>query len=44
MIQIGGFLDLHPKKEIFLFNSFGLEGFKEFFKMIKKYSTRHFMV
>ena len=29
MIQIGGFLDLHPKKEIFLFNSFGLEGFKE---------------
>ena len=24
------FLDLHPKKEIFLFNSFGFEGFKQF--------------
>ena len=24
------FLDLHPKKEIFLFNSFSFEGFKEF--------------
>ena len=24
------FLDLHPKKEIFLFDSFGFEGFKEF--------------
>ena len=24
------FLDLHPKKEIFLFHSFGFEGFKEF--------------
>ena len=23
-------LDLHPKKEIFLFDSFGFEGFKEF--------------
>ena len=23
-------LDLHPKREIFLFDSFGLEGFKEF--------------
>ena len=22
------FLDLHPKKEIFLFDSFGFEGFK----------------
>ena len=25
-----GFLDLHPEKEIFLFDSFGFEGFKEF--------------
>ena len=25
------FLDLHPKKVIFLFVSFGFEGFKEFF-------------
>ena len=24
------FLDLHPKKEIFLFDRFGFEGFKEF--------------
>ena len=24
------FLDLHPKKEIFLFDSFGFDGFKEF--------------
>ena len=24
------FLDLHPKKEIFLFDSFGFEGFKKF--------------
>ena len=24
------FLDLHPKKVIFLFDSFGFEGFKEF--------------
>ena len=24
------FLDSHPKKEIFLFDSFGFEGFKEF--------------
>ena len=24
------FLDLHPKKEIFLFNNFGFKGFKEF--------------
>ena len=24
------FLDLHPKKEIFLFNSFRFDGFKEF--------------
>ena len=24
------FLDLHPKKEIFLFTSFGFEGFKTF--------------
>ena len=24
------FLDLHPKKETFLFDSFGFEGFKEF--------------
>ena len=24
------FLDLHPKKEIFLIDSFGFEGFKEF--------------
>ena len=24
------FLDLHPKKEIFLFDSFGFEGFEEF--------------
>ena len=24
------FLDLHPKKEIFLFDSFGFEGFQEF--------------
>ena len=24
------FLDLHPRKEIFLFDSFGFEGFKEF--------------
>ena len=24
------FLDLNPKKEIFLFDSFGFEGFKEF--------------
>ena len=23
------FLDLHPKKEIFLFDSFGFEGFKQ---------------
>ena len=25
------FLDLHPRKEIFLFDSFEFEGFKEFF-------------
>ena len=24
------FLDLHPKREIFLFDSFGFDGFKEF--------------
>ena len=24
------FLDLHPKKEVFLFDSFGFKGFKEF--------------
>ena len=24
------FLNLHPRKEIFLFDSFGFEGFKEF--------------
>ena len=24
------FLDLHPKKEVFLFSSFGFDGFKEF--------------
>ena len=24
------FLDLHPKKEVFLFDSFGFEGFKQF--------------
>ena len=24
------FLDLHPKKEIFLFDGFGFKGFKEF--------------
>ena len=24
------FLDLHPRKEIFLFDSFGFEGFKKF--------------
>ena len=24
------FLDLHPKKEILMFDSFGFEGFKEF--------------
>ena len=24
------FLDLHPRKEIFLFDSFGFEGFKQF--------------
>ena len=24
------FLDLHPKKEVFLFGSFGFDGFKEF--------------
>ena len=24
------FLDLHPKQEIFFFNSFGFDGFKEF--------------
>ena len=24
------FLNLHPKKEIFVFDSFGFEGFKEF--------------
>ena len=24
------FLDLHPKKEIFLFDNFGFEGFKQF--------------
>ena len=24
------FLDLHPKEEIFLFDSFGFDGFKEF--------------
>ena len=27
--QWWSFLDLHPKKEIFLFDSFGFEGFKE---------------
>ena len=26
----GSLLDLHPKKEIFLFDSFRFEGFKEF--------------
>ena len=34
MIKIGthwcNFLDLHARKEIFLFDSFGFEGFKEF--------------
>ena len=25
------FLDLHPKKETFLFGSFGFEGFKDFY-------------
>ena len=25
-----GFLELHPRKEFFLFNSFGFEGFKDF--------------
>ena len=29
-MHLWSFLDLHPKKEIFLFNSFGFEGFKEF--------------
>ena len=24
------FLDLHPKQEIYFFNSFGFDGFKEF--------------
>ena len=32
------FLDLHPKKEIFLFDSFGFEGFKIFYcKTIEKH-------
>ena len=29
-VRIGGLFDLHPKIEIFLFDSFGSEGFKEF--------------
>ena len=29
--QWWSFLDLHSKKEIFLFGSFGFDGFKEFF-------------
>ena len=29
-MQWWSFLDLHPRKEIFLFDSFGFEGFKEF--------------
>ena len=29
--QWWSFLDLHSKKEIFLFDSFGFDGFKEFF-------------
>ena len=38
------FLELHTKKEIFLFDSFGFEGFKEFIldddrKCSTKYST-----
>ena len=38
------FLDLHPKKEIFLFDSFGFDGFKEFLlqddkKLLIKFST-----
>ena len=31
MVRIGGvFLDLHSRKETFLFDSFGFEGLKEF--------------
>ena len=38
------FLDLHPKEEIFLFDSFGFDGFKEFLlqddkKLLIKFST-----
>ena len=38
------FLDLHPEKEIFLFSSFGFDGFKEFLleddkKLLIKFST-----
>ena len=29
-MQWWSFLDLHPRKEILLFDSFGFEGFKEF--------------
>ena len=30
------FLDLHPKKETFLFGSFGFEGFKDFYCKTKE--------
>ena len=36
------FLELHPKKEIFLLDSFGFNGFKEFLmieKLLIKFST-----
>ena len=38
------FHDLHPKKEIFLFDSFSFEGFKEFIiQDDKRSSIRYFM-
>ena len=39
------FLDLHPKKEIFLFDSFGFKVLKNsFFRTIRRHSIRYFMV
>ena len=39
------FLDLHAKIEIFLFDSFGFEGFKQFIlNNDRNYSTKYSMV
>ena len=38
------FLDLHPRKEIFMFDSFGFEGFKEFVIQGQRSAIRYFTV